>query len=88
MDLKNLVQAYQNQINKYYYSTLHTQVEINDIFSKNEIDRLKSKIEKLKNVDLINGSIDYILGVTTNFEFIQVLLLFYILLISEKDKFS
>jgi len=59
MDLKNLVQAYQNQLNKYYYSTLHTQVEINDIFSKNEVDRLKSKIEKLKNVDLINGSIDY-----------------------------
>ena len=59
MDLKNFVQAYQNHLKKYYYSTLHTQVEINDIFSKNEVDRLKSKIEELKNVDLINGSIDY-----------------------------
>lgn len=62
MDLKNLVQAYQNHFKKYkkyYYSTLHTQVELNDIFSKNELDRLKSKIKELKNVDLINGSIDY-----------------------------
>lgn len=59
MDLKNFVRAYQNHLKKDYYSTLHTQVELNDIFSKNELDRLKSKIKELKNVDLINGSIDY-----------------------------
>ena len=60
MDLKALVQSHQRQFKKNYVSTLHTQVKINDIFSKSEGDRLRIKIEAVKSVEVINGSIDYI----------------------------
>ncbi|WP_285141552.1 hypothetical protein [Lactococcus petauri] len=59
MDLKELVNAHLKYFKKNYKSTLHTQIKINDIFSESEGDRLKSKIKDVKDVELINGSIDY-----------------------------
>ncbi|MCG3097830.1 hypothetical protein L8T26_11105, partial [Lactococcus petauri] len=58
-DLKELVNAHLKYFKKNYKSTLHTQIKINDIFSESEGDRLKSKIKDVKDVELINGSIDY-----------------------------
>lgn len=59
MDLKDVVNAYEKTNKSDHKSSLYIYVKIDDIFSSGEVNRLKSKIEEVENVNLIESFIDY-----------------------------
>ena len=59
MDLKDVVNAYEKKSESNHKSSLYMYVKIDDIFSSDEVHRLKSKIEEVENVNLIESFIDY-----------------------------